>query len=221
AQSTGGQRQRGPRLLAALGQSLRRCLAALDRLLELAPRSELGDGRRRDRHLLRRVPRIHALPLGAPLRREFAETPQRHFTPAAPQCVGGRGGEGVDGPRRVTAGEARLVGDLVDELLFGQVPLLLSTVQTTGKNPNSRVGSAQPCGFAGVLAASRRSLAPKIGRSRTPFSASAAAPPSSRSTTQTALRTTRPASRSASTASRSAPPEVTTSSTRHTISPSS
>ena len=54
------------------------------------------------------------------------------------------------------------------------------------------------------------------GRSRTAARASASAPPSSRSTTQTAVETRSPASRSASTASSAAPPEVTTSSTRQT-----
>ena len=54
---------------------------------------------------------------------------------------------------------------------------------------------------------------------RTPILARASEPPSSRSTTQTAWRTTSPASRRADTASASAPPDVTTSSTRHTSSP--
>src|SRR5947207_14122313 len=98
---------------------------ALDGLLELAACRELGHCRRRDSHLLRRIARIHALSLGAPLRRELPEAGERHLS-AAPQCVGDRVEEGVDRPRRVTAREARIVGDLVVELLFGHVPLLLS-----------------------------------------------------------------------------------------------
>src|SRR6266545_4079226 len=140
---------------------------------------------------------------------------------AALQRLGNRVEEGVDRLRCVASREPRFRRNLVNELLFRQVPLLLSTVATTGKDPNRRVGLAQPCGFAGVFAASRISLARKIGRSRTARRSSASAPPSSRSTTHTAVWTMSPASRRASTASRRAPPEVTTSSITHTQSPSS
>src|SRR6058998_3883656 len=197
-----------------------RCLAALDGLLELAPRRELRHRGCRDRHLLRGIAGIHALALCAPLRRELSEAREGHFA-AALQRVGDRFEEGVNGLGRVPAREVGPLGDLVNELLFRQVPLLLSTVGTTGKDPNSRAGLAQPCGFAALFLAFWTSNARKIGRSSTISRARASAPPSSRSTTQIAVSTVRPASRSAETASRSAPPEVTTSSTRHTRSPSS
>src|SRR6266511_4011980 len=194
--------------------------AGLDGRLQLAPRGKLRHRGRRDRHLLARVAWIHALALGAPLGRELPETGKRHVL-AALQRLGNRVEEGVDRLRCVASREPRFRRNLVNELLFRQVPLLLSTVATTGKDPNRRVGLAQPCGFAGVFAASRISLARKIGRSRTARRSSASAPPSSRSTTHTAVWTMSPASRRASTASRRAPPEVTTSSITHTQSPSS
>src|SRR6266540_231878 len=195
-------------------------LAALDGLLELAPRRELRHRGCRNGHFLGRVARVHALALLAVLRRELSEAGERHLS-AAPQCLGDRIEESVNGPGGVAAREAGLRCDLVYELLFRQVPLLLSTVRTTGRDPNSPVGLAQPCGFAGVFGLFRMSATRKIGRRRTPRRARASPPPSSRSTTQTAVRTVNPALRSVSTASRTAPPEVTTSSTTHTHSPSS
>src|SRR4029453_1334633 len=155
-----------------------------------------------------------------PVRREFAEAREGNLA-AALQRVGDRVEERVNGLRRIATREVRAPRDLVNELLFRQVPLLLSTVRTTAQDPNSSVGLAQPCGFAGVFGLSRRSAARKIGRSSTPSAASASGPPSSRSTMQTAARTVSPASRSARTASSNAPPEVTTSSTTQTVSPSS
>src|SRR5262249_6857127 len=107
-------------------------LAALDCLLQLAPSGELRHRGRRNRHLLGRVARVYTLPLGAPLRRELPEPRERDFS-ATPEGVGDGVEEGVNGPRRISAGEARFVGDLVNELLFGQVPLLLSTVRTRAK----------------------------------------------------------------------------------------
>ena len=101
------------------------------------------------------------------------------------------------------------------ELLLGHVPLLLSFACPGRIDPN-RAAIRSTSGFA-----ARSSPARKSGRSRTACRASASAPPSSRSTTQTAVCTTRPDARSASTESSSAPPEVTTSSTRQTHSPSS
>src|SRR5205807_206799 len=86
---------------------------------------------------------------------------------------------------------------------------------------NRQVGPAQPCGFAALFGVSRSSVTRKIGRSSTDSPARASEPPSSRSTTQTAVSMTRPASRRADTDSSSAPPEVTTSSIRQTLSPSS
>src|SRR6266545_1845410 len=62
-------------------------LAALDGCLELAPCRELRHRGGRDRHLLRRIPRIHALPLGAMLGGELAE-PGECDLAAAPQCLG-------------------------------------------------------------------------------------------------------------------------------------
>src|SRR5262249_47343254 len=167
-----------------------------------------------------RIARIHALALGAPLGRELPKPREGHFATTF-ERVGDRVEESVNGLCRVPTGEARLRGDLVYELLFRQVPLLLSTVQTTGKDPNSPTGLAQPCGFAGIFGVAMRSEARKRGLRRTAWRARASAPPSSRSTTHTAVRTVKPAARNASTASRRAPPDVTTSSTRHTHSPSS
>ena len=63
------------------------------------------------------------------------------------------------------------------------------------------------------------SWARKSGTKRTDWRASASMPPSSRSTTQTAVVHSRPSDRSASTALAAAPPLVTTSSTRQTSSP--
>ncbi len=63
------------------------------------------------------------------------------------------------------------------------------------------------------------SAARNSGHKRTARRARASAPPSSRSTTQTAFEHSRPASRRAATASAAAPPLVTTSSRRHTRSP--
>ena len=63
------------------------------------------------------------------------------------------------------------------------------------------------------------SAARKSGTRRTALRASASAPPSSRSTTQMAVRHSSPASRSASTRLPRRPPLVTTSSTRQTSSP--
>src|SRR5215203_3272820 len=74
-------------------------------------------------------------------------------------------------------------------------------------DPNSQALSAQPCGFAAVFCAGSKSPARNSGTRRTPRRARASAPPSSRSSTQTAIRHSRPASR--------------TSSTRHTRSPGS
>src|SRR6185295_3500268 len=161
-----------------------------------------------------------ALPLGAPLRRELAESGEGHLA-ATLERVRDRIEKGVNRLGRVPAREPGFRRDLVNELLFRQDLLLLSTVRITGKDPNSRVGPAQPCGFAAVFGLTTMSDARKIGRRRTARLARASAPPSSRSTTQIAVRTVRPASRSASTASSNAPPEVTTSSIRHTHSPSS
>src|SRR5438552_703640 len=91
-----GRVARGPQYLRS------RCrLAALDCLLELAACRELRHRCCRDRHLLRRVARIHALPLRAPLRRELPK-PRECDLSAAPQCVGDRVEEGVNSPRRVS-----------------------------------------------------------------------------------------------------------------------
>src|SRR5262245_354495 len=207
---------RGPRESGG-GESLG--LRALDCLLELAPRRELRHRGRRNGHFLGRISRVDALPLLALLGRELPESRERDLA-AALEGVGDRVQECIDGLGRVSARKACLRGDLVYELLFRQVPLLLSTGSDTGKNPNSGIGLAQPCGFAGVFSAARTSVARKIGRRRTPLRARASAPPSSLSTTQIAVRTVRFASRSPSTASRSAPPDVTTSSTTQTQSPS-
>src|SRR5947199_3509254 len=123
--------------------------AALHGRLELTPRGELRHRGCRDRHLLRRIARIHALTLCAPLGHEFSEAREGDFS-AALQRVGDRVEEGVYGLRRIATREICAPRDLVNELLFRQVPLLLSAVRTTGKDPNSSAGPAQPCGFAGL-----------------------------------------------------------------------
>src|SRR5439155_26370410 len=111
------------------------------------------------------------------------EAREGHFAAALPR-VGDRVKEGVYGLRRIATGEIGAPCDLVNELLFRQVPLLLSTNRTTGKDPNSSAGPDQPCGFARLLSgigrpsalfwrkkrpqtASRISPARKIGRNRT------------------------------------------------------
>src|SRR6266566_3499493 len=132
--------------------------AALHGRLELTPCGELGHRGCRNRHFLRRIAGIHALALCAPLGHEFSEAREGHF-PAAMQRVGDRVEEGVYGLRRIATGEIGAPRDLVNELLFRQVPLLLSTNRTTGKDPNSSAGLAQPCGFAGLLSRGGRSLA--------------------------------------------------------------
>src|SRR5207302_4588420 len=109
-------------------------LAAFDGRLELTPRRELRHRGRGDRHLLGRIPRVHALALFPVLCRELPEAGERHFA-AAPQCVCDRVEERVYGPRRIPTREARFRRDLVYELLFRQVLLLLSTDRTTGQRP--------------------------------------------------------------------------------------
>src|SRR6266568_9068377 len=129
--------------------------AALYGRLELTARGELRHRGCRDRHFLRRIAWIHALALCAPLGHEFSEAREGHFS-AALQRVGDRVEEGVNGLRRIATREIRAPRDLVNELLFRQVQLLLSTVRTSGKDPNSSAGLAQPCGFAGLLSRTGR-----------------------------------------------------------------
>src|SRR6266498_3862471 len=69
-------------------------LAALDGLLELAPRRELRHRGCRDRHLLRRIARVHTLPLLAVLGRELPE-PRECDLSATPQRVGDRVEKGI------------------------------------------------------------------------------------------------------------------------------
>src|SRR5579862_5523391 len=195
-------------------------LAALDRRLQRAAGRELRDARGRDVHLLARVARIHAGASGALLARELPETGERDVPPAL-ERVGDRFEEGVDRLARVTSRQLTPPRDLVDELLLGHVlPPVLD--RFTGlDDPTKTPVPAQPCGFAGLFASASSSPAVNRGRNRTARRASASVPPSSRSTTHTAVCTTSPADRSASTDSSSAPPDVTTSSTRHTQSPAS
>src|SRR6266516_1178992 len=198
-----GRDLRGLRQFSRGAPGLGAGAAALHGRLELTARRELRHRGCRDRHFLRRIAGIHALALCAPLGHEFSEAREGHF-PAALQRVGDCVEEGVYGLRRIATREVRAPRDLVNELLFRQVPLLLSTNRTTGKDPNSSVGLAQPCGFAGLLSRTGRSSAPflrkkrhqtastislarKIGRRRTAWRASASAPPSSRSTTRSAV----------------------------------
>src|SRR6185295_19172354 len=138
------------------------------------------------------------------------------------QRVRDRVQHGVDRSASLTLGHAGRIGYGVHEILLSHFLLLTSdSVFTDPGEPNSPPDLAQPCCFPGLLRSSSNSLARKSERSRTPRRASASEPPSSRSTTQTAFRTTRPSSRTADTASASAPPDVTTSSRRHTSSPGS
>src|SRR5262249_26271169 len=99
-------------------------LAALDCCLKLASCRELRDGRRGDRHLLARITRIHALALGAMLRRELPKPREGHFL-LATQRVRYRVEKRVDRFRGVARRQTRFRGDLIHELLFRQVPLLL------------------------------------------------------------------------------------------------
>src|SRR5206468_8320291 len=86
-----------------------------------------------------------------------------HFSTAL-QRVCDRFEEGIYGLRRIATREVGAPRDLVNELLFRQVPLLLSTVRPTGKDPNSRAGLAQPCGFAGLFVPNRTTICPIFGQ---------------------------------------------------------
>src|SRR5579862_3078835 len=178
--------------------------AALHRGLERAAGRELRHTCSGNMHLLTRIARVDAgagLPL---LRLELPEAGERDVA-AASQGVGDRLEERVDRFPGVAGRELASPGHLRDKLLLVHCRLLSLDHPT----------------LTGYFACARSSPARKSGRSRTAWRASASAPPSSRSTTQTAVFTTSPASRSAVTDSSSAPPEVTTSSTRQTHSPAS
>src|SRR5205823_1585711 len=182
--------------------------AALDCGLELAARAELRYAGSCDLHALARA-RVDALP-GRPVAgAELAEPCERHV-PAAAQGLGDGVDERVHGLSRVPLVQLGLVGDLVHELLlrhFGS-----SCRLKTRGDTNKHTGRAQPCGFAAPYPAASICEAVNSGRRRTACRASSSTPPSSRSTTHTAVRQTRPTSRSASTDETRAPPEVTTSS---------
>src|SRR4029077_10945704 len=156
---------------------------------------ELRHARRRDVDLLRRVARIHAR-AGCPvLRRELAESGERDLA-AALERVGELLRDRVDGLACVAGGQLTPVGDFRHKFLLRHVPLLLSLICSTGRiDPTRAISTAQPCGFAGLFVLPRSSPARNSGRSLTACRASASAPPSSRSTTQTAVWTTRPAPR--------------------------
>src|SRR5512133_2374629 len=194
--------------------------AALHRLLELTAGRELRDGRRGDLHPLRGVPRVDALAGSAPLSGELADPRERHLASRA-QHIGDRVQEGVYRLARVALRDTCLVRDPVDELLLCHEHPPSERCRLAQTDPNSQAVSAQPCGFAAVFSAESNSPARNSGTRRAPRRARASAPPSSRSSTQTAIRHSRPASRTASSASTTAPPEVTTSSTRQTRSPGS
>src|SRR5213080_1065873 len=207
---------RGPRISAALAVPCGGG-SALQRGLELAAGAELRHRRRRDLDALTGA-RVHALAGGPGGGRELAEAREVDRV-AALQGLGHGLHEGVDGLAGVAGREAALRRDLVDEVQLSQSLPPGSgcrLVRPWPKRLTTASDTAQPCGFAAL---SRSSEPVKRERSRTAARASASTPPSSRSTTQTALETRIPASRRASTASIAAPPDVTTSSIRQMHSP--
>ena len=213
--------RRGRRALSPRANLRSMAYVLLDGLLELAAGRELRHPRRGDVNPLGRIPRVHAHPRGAVLRRELPEAGEGDLF-AASKRLGDRVEKRVDGFCGVPSVQAALRAQPVPRTPAwsrGSPPL--DVLQTSCEDPNSDPVSAQPCGFAAVFRRPSSSPARKSGLSRTPWRASSSTPPSSRSTTQTAVRHSRPASRSASTAATAAPPEVTTSSTRHTRSPGS
>src|SRR4051812_5208670 len=216
-QVRGRERQRAA--VAALSSAVRARCSALQCGLELATRAELRHGRGRNLDALART-RVHALPGGPVSGRKLAEAREVDRV-AALEGLGHGLHEGVDGLAGVASREAALRRDLVDEVLLRQSLPPGSgcrLVRPWPKRLTTASDTAQPCGFAAL---SPSSEPVKRERSRTAARARACTPPSSRSTTQTALETRIPASRRASTASIAAPPEVTTSSTRQTQSPCS
>src|SRR5512145_530053 len=194
--------------------------SALYGRLERTPRRELRDCRRWN-HDLRAGTGIHSHTRRARRGRELAETREGDGI-AALQRGRDRVEHRVDRDARITLGHAGTIGHSVHEILLGHwSPPDVGYESMEPREPNTPSDLAQPCRFAAVFRISWSSSARKSVRRRTPSRARASEPPSSRSTTQTAFRTTSPSSRRADTASASAPPEVTTSSRRHTSSPGS
>src|SRR5437588_6601344 len=95
-------------------------LAAADGLLERAPRGELGDGCRGNRHLLAGVARVDSLALGAILRRELPETGEGHVL-ATPERIGDRVEHRVDRLGGIAPAQAASLSDRVNELLLSHV----------------------------------------------------------------------------------------------------
>src|SRR5438093_4377918 len=188
-------------------------LTALDCRFQLAPRRELRHAGGRDRDLLTRA-RVDALPLLALLRRKLPKAREGHLLAAA-QSLRDRIKKCVDSLCRVTLRQPALRRDPVDEVSFRHC-LSFRLCRGTARQPNRKSQDHATMRVCGPFQALMTACARKSGSSRTASRASASAPPSSRSTTQTAARQVKPASRRARTASTAAPPLVTTSSTRQT-----
>src|SRR5581483_5805113 len=209
---------RSPKVSVATAIACRlEVLLALQRRLQLAAGAELRHRGGSDLDALTGA-RVDALARRPRSGGELAEAREVDRV-AGLQRLGDGLHEGVDGLAGVAGREAALRRDLVDEVLLRQSlpPGWDAGGSDVPKKANNGVGYRSTKPFS--PAQGRISEPRKRACRRTAARARASAPPSSRSTTQTAFDTRSPSPRRASTASSAAPPEVTTSSTRQTQSP--